>query len=244
MIGDFMTVVWKELKELPQQSGGSRGGPWSVLIMVGMIGIFLPLQLGVKFLQGPMLGFIGMLPVSIIMAVIADSFAGERERHTLETLLASPLSDQAILFGKIGAAVLGGWGLTMVCLVLSIITVNIKTGNMPPVFPSGPATAAVVLVSLLFGLLMASAGVLVSLRASTVRQAQQTLAFGFVILVFGGTYAAHEIPSAWTAWLARTAATSGAMSLVLAAAGILLAIDLLLLGAAMARFKRSRLVLD
>ena len=37
--------------------------------------------------------------------MIADGIPGERERHTLETLLASRLSDRSILLGKVMAAV-------------------------------------------------------------------------------------------------------------------------------------------
>jgi ABC-type Na+ efflux pump permease subunit len=41
--------------------------------------------------------------------MITDSIAGERERQTLETLLASRLPDRAILLGKVAAITLLGW---------------------------------------------------------------------------------------------------------------------------------------
>ena len=43
---------------------------------------------------------------------VPDPLPRERERHTLETLLASRLSDRAILLGKIGAAVGFEWVIT------------------------------------------------------------------------------------------------------------------------------------
>ena len=61
----------------------------------------------------------------MITAVIADSFAGERERHTLETLLASRLSDHSILFGKIAASMAYGWLISLSCILAGAITVNI-----------------------------------------------------------------------------------------------------------------------
>ena len=58
--------------------------------------------------------------------MIADSFAGERERHTLETLLASRLSDRAILFGKIAACIAYGWLMAMLCVLVGTITENVS----------------------------------------------------------------------------------------------------------------------
>ena len=65
------------------------------------------------------------VPLMLVAGVVADSFAGERERHTLETLLASRLSDEAILVGKVTAAVGYGWGFTLVMAVVSLVSVNI-----------------------------------------------------------------------------------------------------------------------
>jgi ABC-type Na+ efflux pump permease subunit len=59
-----------------------------------------------------------------VFAVAPDTFAGERERHTLETLLASRLSDQAILIGKLAACTSYGWLLTIITIVVGVITIN------------------------------------------------------------------------------------------------------------------------
>jgi ABC-2 type transport system permease protein len=108
-----------------------------------------------------------------------------------------------------------------------------------------PDTAlAVVLGSLLGGIFMASAGVLVSLRASTVRQAQQTLSMSFLVLIFGAVFGIRALPSAWLISMSRFITTTGEMTLIFVAAGMVLLIDLVILGAAMARFQRSRLILD
>lgn len=244
MMADLGTVFWKELHEIPRQSSGRRGGPVGILVTIALIGVFLPLQAGVKFLNAGQLGVIVMLPVMLILAVIADSFAGERERHTLETLLASPLSDRAILFGKIAAAVGWGWGISMLSLLLGLITVNLKYGQGKLLLFSAPTAVGVALGSLLAGIFMASAGVLVSLRASTVRQAQQTLSMSFLVLIFGGVFGVRALPREWLLSLSRFVVTTGEMTLIFLTAGILLLIDLAILGAAMARFQRSRLILD
>src|SRR5262249_25340094 len=98
MDSDFITVLWKELKKiLLERSGGSTGSA-RPLILVAFLGIFMPLRLGPeRFFTAFGLVAPVFFGAFVITAVIADSFAGERERHTLETLLASRLSDRSIL---------------------------------------------------------------------------------------------------------------------------------------------------
>ena len=117
MIGDVLTVAWKEWRELFQLGGSHRGGRFSLVILIGVFGVFLPLQSGAEWVQSPATVFYwGWVPLMLVGSAVADSFAGERERHTLETLLASRLPDRAILLGKMLAAVAYGWGLVMVML--------------------------------------------------------------------------------------------------------------------------------
>ena len=112
MLLDMWTIIRKDIKEVFSARGtGRRGGWMSILIFVGLLGILMPLQTGQQWLTNPVLPILwSWIPVFLVVSVVTDSFAGERERNTLETLLASRLSDRAILFGKIGAAVLYGWG--------------------------------------------------------------------------------------------------------------------------------------
>ena len=57
--------------------------------------------------------------------MIPESFAGERERHTLGTLLASRLPDHAILLGKVAVAVGYAWVMTLMLLLVSLVVVNV-----------------------------------------------------------------------------------------------------------------------
>jgi len=245
VIGDVLTVAWKEWRELLQLGGSHRGGRFSLAILVGVFGVFLPLQAGAEWVESPASVFYwGWVPLMLVGSAVADSFAGERERHTLETLLASRLPDSAILLGKIFAAVTYGWGLVMVMLVLSLITVNLAARTGPLLmFPWRFAVGAPLLALLGAGL-AATAGVLVSLRASTVRQAAQTLNIGMLLLIFIPVLGIQALPDAWKAQLGAWAMTIGAGGLLWVAAGLLALLDLSLLAAAFARFRRSRLVLD
>ena len=181
----------------------------------------------------------------VITTVIADSFAGERERHTLETLLASRLSDRSILFGKIAACMAYGWLISIACILVGAITVNIVNWHgQILIFHDAASWLIFLLGPPLLGGVIATAGVLVSLHATTVRQAQQTLSVGFAVVLIGTIFGSSMLPKDWQAWFARILFTWSQAELVLAAAGVLLVIDLALLAAGMARFQRARLVLD
>ena len=146
MLADVLTMVWKEWKELLLSRGGIRGGLISTVgIPLGMLGIYLPWQNGPEWVTTPLLPVAwSWLPLLLVGALVADSFAGERERKTLETLLASRLSDRAILLGKIAALVGYGWGLALGSLVLGTITVNLAHRQDTMLLPSGNTVMVIV----------------------------------------------------------------------------------------------------
>jgi ABC-2 type transport system permease protein len=245
VIVDVLTVAWKEWRELLQLGGSVRGGRFSLVILLGVFGVFLPLQSGAEWVQSPATVFYwGWVPLMLVGGAVADSFAGERERHTLETLLASRLPDSAILLGKMVAAVSYGWGLVLLMLVLSLVTVNLSVRTGPfLMFPWRFAVGAPLLALLGAGL-AASAGVLVSLRAPTVRQAAQTLNVGILLLIFIPVLAVQALPESWKAQAGAWAMTLGVDGILWVAAALLALLDFALLAAAFARFRRARLVLD
>jgi ABC-2 type transport system permease protein len=245
VIGDVLAVAWKEWRELLQVGGSYRGGRFSLAILVAVFGVFLPFQSGAQWVQSPATAFYwGWVPLMLVGGAVADSFAGERERHTLETLLASRLPDAAILLGKILAAVAYGWGLVLVMLLMSLITVNLTARTGPLLlFPWRFAVGAPLLALLGAGL-AATAGVLISLRAATVRQAAQTLNVGVLLLIFIPVLGVQALPDAWKAQAGAWILTVGVDGLLWLAAGLLGLLDLSLLAAAFARFRRARLVLE
>lgn len=243
MIADIRTVVWKEWKEILSW-GGSRGKV-GILIFVGVFGIFLPLQMGRAWVESPMvLAYWACVPLFLVTSVIADSFAGERERHTLETLLASRLSDRAILFGKVGAAVGYGVGMTWLSLLLGLVTANLAHGQGKLLLYPVTMGLGIVGLSLLGASLAAGAGVLVSLRAATVRQAQQTLSIAIMVLLFVPIFGAQALPVEWKARLFETFMATDITHLVMIAVVILTLLNVGLLAAAKAKFRRARLILD
>ena len=65
------------------------------------------------------------IPFFVIISFIGDAIAGERERHTLETLLASCMPDRAILLGKVLAVVFYAWGMGVISLLPGLVLVDL-----------------------------------------------------------------------------------------------------------------------
>jgi len=84
----------------------------------------------------------------------------------------------------------------------------------------------------------------VSLRAATLRQAQQVLMLTIMFLLFVPVYGVQLLPGEWKAQIARTLAAGGATRLVMVIIVTLTMVDSSLIIAATARFRRARLILS
>ena len=65
-----------------------------------------------------------MVPLMFATTIAAESFAGEKERKTLEALLYLPISDLELFLGKVLAAALPAVSITWICFFLYTIIVN------------------------------------------------------------------------------------------------------------------------
>lgn len=236
-MNDLWTMIWKEWKDF--LFSGSRSDLLRPLLILGILGIVLPLSFKLSWINldpAPVL-IILYAPFMFVTSFIGDAIAGERERHTLETLLASRISDRAILLGKVLVAVGFTWGMTLFCLLLGAIVINWSHGQGQWVFYAPIDLFLVVLVmSLLTILLAASGGVLISLKSATVRQAAQTMLLGEILLGFAVFVVVRFLPASLTASLT----TSQMVSIILLTLVIL---DAILLAASLVSFQRSRLIL-
>jgi ABC-2 type transport system permease protein len=244
MLGDIATIIWKEWKELLIRRGRARGGSLGLLILVLLIAIVPPIQAGRAWIESPLTVMVaGWIPLFLIMGNVCDAFAGERERHTLETLLASRLSDKAILLGKIAAVVSYGWGLTLIAQLLSLLTVNIFFWDGHILVYTPAICAGIFIGSLLSAGLAAGTGILASLRAPTVRQARQRVSFAFMLLTIPAL-GMQALPLEWRNRLADMPATLDPGKILLMLAGLMFLIDAALLTIAFIRFKRTQLITD
>ena len=246
MNADIMTIMWKESKGLFKQ-GKSRSKSILVLLTpVLMFGIILPIQFREEWLDmGWSLAIALFTPLILIAPTICESFAGERERHTLETLLASRLPDRAILFGKMIVSIAYGWGMTVFLLLMSLVIVNVLMWAGKFQFYQVNIFLADIGLSLLFSGLMVTLGILISLRSATVQSAQQVLMMALVIPIFGLQAVVFLLPTFLPMENIREfLGRFDYDQILLIFLGVLLLADIGLLLAAMSRFKRSRLILN
>ena len=244
MAADIFSIMWKEFRELLIQKPNLRGGWIGLLVFIGVFGIMLPFQSGPAWVESPIgIVYWVWVPFMMVSTVIADSFAGERERHTLETLLASRLSDKAILLGKICTAICYGWGLTLVSLLLGLVTVNIAHGQGEILMYPLDVGLSILLVSFLMAALASTLGVLMSLRAATVRSAQQTLGV-VALLPLLLVVIVPMLPTSWTERIFALVMERNVTAIMIPVITAMLVLNLVLLAASMRRFQRARLILD
>lgn len=245
MIHDIWTVVWKEWKEFRDQLLSLRRGGLSAIILALILGVVAPVQLGVEWVESRLIvGYWPFLAATMVSSLIADSVAGERERHTLETLLASRLSDSAILIGKIIAAVLYGVGFAVVNLLLGLIAVNVAHSDDELILFAAQRFIVTVVLTILASLLMAGIGVFISLRASTVKQAQQAFGIAIIVLTMGPLLLFNALGDQTRRALITRLGGIGETRIEVYVIATLLVLSAIVIGGALARFKRGKLVLD
>jgi len=245
VFADIQTVMWKEWQEILHQRGSIYATVLNQLLLVVIFAVSFSLQAGYEWLETPVsLQIWYLLPMLLVIAIIPDSFAGERERHTLETMLASRLSESAILLGKMGAAVSYAFAMTLLAALLSMVVVNAMHWDGMLHFYSLGIFLAGIGTCLLTATLVASLGVFVSLGSATVRQAQQSLGLGIFILAMIPLISLFLLPKDWRLSLAQILKVAGVTQIVLTTILLLIGLDLLLIAAAIRRFKRTQLMLD
>jgi ABC-2 type transport system permease protein len=242
---DILTIMWKERKGLFRVQGRRSQALLTMLSPV-FLAIYMPWSMGPDWVESGMsIALSVIVPFILVGITVPDSFAGERERHTLPTLLASRLPDRAILFGKLATAVIFGWGAMLMVLVLSLVTVNVAHWSGQLLFYDPTILIADLGISFLVAVLTAGLGVLFSLRSSTVQQAQQTLMavllLPAMLLQLGGAMLLGS--DSGRARLREVLSTLSLEQVVLIVAAVLIVADVAALMAAMARFKRARLIL-
>jgi len=243
---DTWTVIRKELRELVVAAAGNAvvRGLWAVLAVV--FGVVLPWWMGHNWLDRPLTLVVWLiLPVPLVVTGVAESIAGERERHTLEPLLATRLPIRAILTGKILAATVFGWLGSLVIMLIGLAVVNLAdpAGALHLYTPG--LGVAILWFGLLAALFTACVGVSVSMHATTVRRACITMSLLLVVLSFGIAVSVALMLHLGLTITPRppinlpavpTSATTGALLLLLADIGLFVL--------AGRQFRRTRLLTD
>ena len=240
MINDIMTMVWKEWKGLFRHRGSQTRFLLTMLSPI-LLAIVMPLQAGedwvVEVLPSLIISF--AIPIILVGITIPESFAGERERHTLGTLLASRLPDRAILLGKLGTSVAFAWGVNLLVLLLALVTVNVAHWDGRLLLYTPTVALGAVALSFIMSTLCASAGVLVSMRSETVQEAAQRLMAIFLVPPLLLQFALL----AFMDRMGDTISRIGGKDVLVIVLAVMVVVDVAVFLLAISRFKRSRLVL-
>jgi uncharacterized membrane protein SpoIIM required for sporulation/ABC-type transport system involved in multi-copper enzyme maturation permease subunit len=123
--------------------------------------------------------FVVFLPASFSLVLALESFSGERERNTLETLFATPLRESEIYTGKILAVLVPSLGLSYSALAVYTLAVALASGFFP-----AAELAPLVAVTLAQALVMVTGATIVSSQTKTLRSAN--VMASFIIIPMSG----------------------------------------------------------
>jgi ABC-2 type transport system permease protein len=235
MIEDIRTVMWKEWKEIWRGGSRTRIFPFIILLIFGAVIVPDALRGGAAD-WSTVLYLLIWLPFLFSANIIADSVAGERERHTLETLLASRLPDRAIVLGKMSVTISYAWGMALLGSGLALVVANLRSSSL--VLYPADVLVGVVGLSLLAAVFVSALGVLVSLKAQTSREAQQIIAISSLVIPFGSLLIVPNLPGG-----ALSSIVGGGLDEVILLVGVLfLVMDAVLVLVALTQFKRTKLM--
>ena len=236
---DLGAVMWKERRSI-LRFRGSRSRLLLTMLSPLLLATFFPWQWGPEWVsQVPPLVLAFIVPAILVGMTVPDSFAGERERHTLQTLLASRLPDRAILWGKLAVSLLFGWGITLGMMLITLVVLNIAFWDGQLIIYTLPIGLGSVALSFISASLIGGLGVLMSLHSETAQEAAQKL-MGFImvpaILLQVGFFAFQERA-------VQIIETVNGPRLLVIVLGVMLALDVLIMLLAMRSFRRSHLAL-
>jgi uncharacterized membrane protein SpoIIM required for sporulation len=186
-IGAIRTITRREVTDTLSD--------WRILLPIFILTFILPLLLlaaanfAINFIGDPntivrlvpfAMLLVGFIPASFSLITALESFVGERERNSLEALLAMPITDNALYLGKLLSSLLPP--LLSSYMAMSVFALALRFG-LPHLFAQGLTLEYLVVVLLLIGakaVLMVAGAVIISSHTTSIRAAN--LLASFVLL--------------------------------------------------------------
>ena len=174
-----IAIMNKDLKEIIRNS--QIFGP--VIILPILFGVFLPMMFFIMPLEAGFLlmnilnGFFLLMGVLIPIVIASDSFAGEKERKTIEALLAAPISDSELFLGKVLVSLIPAILSTYFAATLYCILINLRFQIF--IMPNLAFLIIMIFVPL-FALLGIELTVFISVRVKGFREASQLSIVSFL----------------------------------------------------------------
>jgi ABC-2 type transport system permease protein len=176
-------------------------------------------------------GLFLLMPVFVPILISSQSVAGEKERRTLEPLLATPITGLELLLGKSLASLVPAGAITWLAFAAFCVGVDVAAWPLVngPLLPNGMWLFGMLVIAPLFAFFGNGIAVLISARVSEARMAQQLS--GLVVLPLVGLVAGQ------VAGYLRAGTTYYAVQGV-----IVFVLDVLLLAVSVRLFDRERMV--
>jgi ABC-2 type transport system permease protein len=231
-------------REMREHLLGGGGVTWSYIVVTVLLlalAVGLPVLLAeggastttaIALSASTIAGACLFVAVTLPASAVSDTIAGERERHTLETLLASPASRQALFWGKALAVLAPAVAVAWVALLASAVVLTVLHG-VEGAIAGGLLLAAGLPATLWAGALPTGLGLWLSCNARSTRQAQQWLSYSLMPVYVAIGVLPQTLRDASPAGLVVTAVVAG---------GVLSAITLLSWPMAWRALDRGRLL--
>jgi uncharacterized membrane protein SpoIIM required for sporulation len=116
---------------------------------------------------------VGYFPITVSLVIALESFVGEKERGTIEPLLATPLTDRQLFTGKLIAGTAAP--LATSYLSITVYMIGLYFQRIP--FPDLNRMMQTLILTTVQALLMVSGAILISTQATSVRAANLMASF-------------------------------------------------------------------
>jgi len=184
-------AIMQELTQLARRMGGTTGMLIYAFALVAL-GVLLPWRLSFDFLDAMILLAYAWLPALIVAPVVAESFAGDRERAQIP---ATYEERRQLLYARVTAGALYGWVSALLALVMGLATVNLSFTRW--ILPPPLLTFDLALMSLAVSVGAAGIAAAVSVKARSAKYAKRTLRQGFLLLLVLVIYYSRFMPVEW-----------------------------------------------
>jgi len=116
---------------------------------------------------------VGFFPITVSLVIALEAFVGEKERGSIEPLLASPLKDWQLYLGKLTAATITPLLTSYVGITVYLIGLHFQ--HIP--FPDATRMLQTLVLTTIQAVLMVSGAILISTQATSVRAANLMASF-------------------------------------------------------------------
>ena len=164
---------------------------WRILTPIIILTLFFPLLMNFTAQQAmdfvtrygaPIIGdrlipflllIVGFFPISISLVIALESFTGERERLSLEPLLATPLTDSQLYLGKMVASLVPPLGAAYLGISVYLVGLVLRIDWRPP----PQLLLQVIALTTIQAIVMVSGAVVISSLTTSVRAANLLASF-------------------------------------------------------------------